>query len=773
MKTVSFAAFIAIALSTAASAGVLHQWQESVFVNGSNCVVNGRQVAGADGVESTEYTFANGTRLPAAFETAHQKRWQNVARPMAGRPAAITQQRTVPEPVSVRERIVQPSEAVVLAAPDLTAILREDALNSVAKQPRARRIGIVRDLPSPVVVNGSSLWMPTSDGGWVYTLRLSSSGAEAVRVAIENASVPAGAQFIVFQTGNPAQRRGPYSKAELAAAPRFWAESIWASDLTLECSLPPSVSPREVSFAVRQIGHTYVRASSSQAGAQFCENDVNCYPAWSNEAAAVALITLVDQGAQYLCTGCLLADSDPSDANTYFMTANHCVGDQTIASTVEFYWLDQTSACNGTPPSLSTVPTTTGGGTYLAGATYQQANDFSFMRLVQQPPAGTFLAGWSTATPANSDTLTVVHHPNGSWTRISFGNLSGAQDPNFWGVQWYSGVTEKGSSGSPLFNPAHQFLGQLYGGTSYCWNQSGLDDFGRFDKSWPIVKQWLTPGAPLTLLNFPTKRDYDGDGKADLNTYQSSDSTWFLFKSTAGFQTFHFGYSGVIPVVADFDGDGKTDAAYYDPPSGLWYWFGTKTGYHFTQFGHSGTIPVPADYDGDGKTDLGVFEPASGLWHIFRSSLGYTNYQFGYSASIPVPADYDGDGKADVAVFDPANSMWYILRSSAGFTQSQFGGLGFTPVPADYDGDHKADIAVCDTIAGHWYVSGSTGVFIDRVFGGNATIPISGDYDGDGKADFATYRLSTGTWNILSSLNNTTNITSFGWSGAPPVGVRP
>ena len=72
-----------------------------------------------------------------------------------------------------------------------------------------------------------------------------------------------------------------------------------------------------------------------------------------------------------------------------------------------------------------------------------------------------------------------------------------------WNIKhWDSGVTEPGSSGSPLYNKHHQFVGQLFGGPSFCGcNDTDKNDyFGKFSTSWNAdtaihaqAKHWLDP----------------------------------------------------------------------------------------------------------------------------------------------------------------------------------------------------------------------------------------------------------------------------------------
>jgi hypothetical protein len=69
-----------------------------------------------------------------------------------------------------------------------------------------------------------------------------------------------------------------------------------------------------------------------------------------------------------------------------------------------------------------------------------------------------------------------------------------------WVVTWSQGVTEGGSSGSPLFGGDHRIVGQLAGGPSGCGSSDQRDAYGRFDNSWTgggtkstRLSNWLDP----------------------------------------------------------------------------------------------------------------------------------------------------------------------------------------------------------------------------------------------------------------------------------------
>ena len=144
-------------------------------------------------------------------------------------------------------------------------------------------------------------------------------------------------------------------------------------------------------------------------------------------------------------------------------------------------------------------------------------SDFCLLELNSVPPASYNVqySGWDASDANTVSSVVGIHHPSGDLKKISFendpvtqGNWGGAQT---WDVaQWDDGITEPGSSGSPLFDQNHRIIGQLYGGNSACSgnveNGQG-DSYGRFGVSWDAgataatrLKEWLDPGNTGILV---------------------------------------------------------------------------------------------------------------------------------------------------------------------------------------------------------------------------------------------------------------------------------
>lgn len=142
-------------------------------------------------------------------------------------------------------------------------------------------------------------------------------------------------------------------------------------------------------------------------------------------------------------------------------------------------------------------------GTILTG-------DFALLRLNQIPQqTQQNLVGWDRTLSQTSNSVFGIHHPQGDFQKISQGNLQ-PNDPNLpfmHLVKWSAnqGITENGSSGSPLFNGNRLMIGHLSGGFSTCFNPTLTDYYARFAAAWDgppsgsnqlnRLSDWLAPVA--------------------------------------------------------------------------------------------------------------------------------------------------------------------------------------------------------------------------------------------------------------------------------------
>src|SRR6185295_2380427 len=66
--------------------------------------------------------------------------------------------------------------------------------------------------------------------------------------------------------------------------------------------------------------------------------------------------------------------------------------------------------------------------------------------------------------------------------------------------------------------------------------------------------------CPFTAVP-KSRADFDGDGKSDVSVFRTSDATWYVNRSTAGFFAVKWGLGTDQIIPGDYDGDGKADTA--------------------------------------------------------------------------------------------------------------------------------------------------------------------------------------------------------------------
>ena len=303
-----------------------------------------------------------------------------------------------------------------------------------------------------------------------------------------------------------------------------------------------------------------------------------------------------------------------------------------------------------------------------------------------------------------------------------------------------------------------------------------------------------------------TPGDFNGDGKADMMTYNRSTGVFNL--SFTGGSTLSLGpisYGGrnlagndFIPIQGDFNGDGKTDFGVYDFRNAVYYIEESSSNGStlvVKSYGWPGhDLPLMADYNGDGITDFAVYRPDTATFYAQLSNGPAIQYSFGWpNHDQPVVGDFNGDGKTDIAVFRPSTDQWFIqpisinaagqVQPAGNQTIVQFGWPGVDKaVPADYNGDGKTDIAVyrpsgsnANQTQGLFYIrSWETGQTSYQVVGTQVAtnaIPVALDYDNDGKADVSIYQPSSSQWSFRYSGSGSSFTQTLGTAGALPMGA--
>ncbi len=388
------------------------------------------------------------------------------------------------QPLSTLRGIQLPDAipTISLVPLDNAAELQFDALNP--GENKRLRAGVVRQTGFDPAVGQ---WIEAPDGGHLWVMDIVSPNAEAMRLKLSGLDLPPGASLVFYNPDQPDRVVGPIEGSGPVGDGTYWASRVWSSRARVEVYVPKGEAAQGAPVRIDELGHIYrpwqTPGEGEVAPAEgTCHNDVTCSPTWSNIARATGLVEFVETGSIFTCSGTLIRTL-ANDNTPYFLTANHCIASQAIATTADVYWFFQKAACNGAIPNQANSPVSS-----VADYSYGNfTNDHTLLLLRGSLPANPFFASWRTTSTANATSIVGIHHPDGAYKRITFGTRS-TSTPSCSASQhiranWTSGVTEGGSSGSGIFRAdTQELIGVLTCGPSFCGAPSGSlnDSYGDF-----------------------------------------------------------------------------------------------------------------------------------------------------------------------------------------------------------------------------------------------------------------------------------------------------
>ncbi|MFN5311922.1 MAG: GEVED domain-containing protein [Flavobacteriales bacterium] len=422
-----------------------------------------------------------------------------------------------------------------LQTPNLQDLAQEDLLRD--KQGVLYRIGVA--IPTHLSPQNAGLWTSNPDGSRTWQIIISAPGAEAISYLFEQFVLHGGSslriQNLYGQDVHPL-----LTSADVEVHQMQNAALCGGTTHLLTLTEPAYTTPSEL--YLDRIMYNY--RSTGYGGAEKinesdpCEVNVNCSPVgdpWQDEKRGVARIYVVEGNQAGWCSGSLV-NNTAQDCKPYFLTALHC-GVNATASNMnqwKFFFRYEAPTCTN-PTIVGTLANY-----FISGCLRiadsgdsggNSGSDFLLVRLgntnnennvINNLKSANFNAYWNgwNASPNPTTGGASIHHPAGDIKKISTftGNTistqGGSAAGSHWRVNWTAntnghGVTEGGSSGSPLFDGAAGYIiGTLTGGASYCTSPNAPDQYGKMSFHWTAngttsteqLKPWLDPANQNILV---------------------------------------------------------------------------------------------------------------------------------------------------------------------------------------------------------------------------------------------------------------------------------
>jgi hypothetical protein len=354
-------------------------------------------------------------------------------------------------------------------------------------------------------ISNSGTWINLPNGDRIWQLVVVCKNALTVNLTFSQTTIPKGNELYVY---NPSKDfiLGKFTASHLYNG-ELGTELVPGEMTIVEYFVPKGSSIGNVNICTVTHGYRTPDEFLLKAfgGSGACNVNVNCPEgaAWTQQRNSVVMLV---SGSNGFCTGALI-NNTLNDGKPYVLTANHCYSNP-ATWIFRFQW-ESTSCIN---PSTSPTFQSLSGAVLRAQGT---PSDFCLVEITGGLVNGTvpaaytpYFSGWDN-TETISPSAVCIHHPSGDIKKIAIENnalistnFGGSPSNSHWGVlSWDLGVTEPGSSGSPLFNQNRRIIGQLHGGASACGASVLSDEYGKVSVSWnPAgsttsgqLKHWLDP----------------------------------------------------------------------------------------------------------------------------------------------------------------------------------------------------------------------------------------------------------------------------------------
>ncbi len=476
-------------------------------------------------------------------------------------------------PYSFENYIDREFQNIELPAPEITdADIRED----ISPPKIGKAITVYYTL------NNSGKWFKNENGLMIWRLGIKIPGAKSLGLNYSSFHLTGNAKVYIYDA-NKTFLIGSFTQTNNSDGEGFATELTPGDEFIIELSCSQE-ELSEIEFVISDVVYVY-RYSPFSGHRDYgdsgpCEVNVNCPEGkyWNDQKRGVARILLKQGSSYYWCTGSLI-NNVRQDTTPYFLTANHCGLNSSVADYNKwvFYFNFECPDCIcQTSPGSRTI---TGSAKIATGTDHPDSgSDFKLLLLNNDVPKEyqPYYCGWSRENSGSSSGIG-LHHPRGDVKKISTytsqlssSNWSGTNnDPGakFWKVIWSAttsghGVTEPGSSGSPIFDKNKRIIGQLTGGSSSCSKPNNPDYYGKFWYSWESnlsgdehqLKPWLDPDNSGTVIL--DGLDYGlikANFSSDIREIYPGDNIIFTDSSNGNPDDFSWTFYGGNPPLLQYD----------------------------------------------------------------------------------------------------------------------------------------------------------------------------------------------------------------------------
>ncbi|MDD2203990.1 MAG: T9SS type A sorting domain-containing protein [Bacteroidales bacterium] len=420
---------------------------------------------------------------------------------------------------------------------------------------------------------------------YVYIISFYIAEAKAVGISFSDIKMSPNASLFVYNK-DLSDVLGSFNTSNVLEDNTFTISPVKGDVIILEYNCNSKQQLEDFDFTIDGFSYFFYDVFADDKDSGLCNVNINCPEGSSVRVTANAVMRLyiLASGKYYLCTGTLM-NNTLQNREPYVLTAWHCAQETKKLEFAKwiFYFDYEDPYCEPAseePEKKSLI------GCYPIAYSENYnvilGSDFYLLKLIDSvipEDYNAYFSGWDVSGDLES-TAKSVHHPNGDVKKVSSAyNISespwnsGSLKMTHWKVYWQEtesghGVTEGGSSGSPLIDAEGNVIGTLTGGNSSCDTPNSADYYGKLSYSW-------TSNGNDSINRLDCWLDPTNSGVTELQGYTDnltiSDIAYSINNSSL--------YSLYSPNVLVGDEVSFQTNFFGNPDSCLWYFEGGEPSY--------------------------------------------------------------------------------------------------------------------------------------------------------------------------------------------------